>query len=129
MKETTPLVMKANGLPARSLVIATLSMVPLIAPHLSSMGSATKRSSVKPINQKPTAAFKDGMKKGMELEPQGDPGAYDPYTNSDLVASASFTHNKTSKPFMATSTRELAMTRHMRHTRSTIPILLIALCE
>ena len=65
--------------------------------------------SKKPINQKPTAAFKDGMKKGMELEPQGDPGAYDPYTNSDLVASASFTHNKTSKPFMATSTRELAM--------------------
>jgi hypothetical protein len=65
--------------------------------------------SKKPINQKPTAAFKDGMKKGMELEPQGDPGAYDPYSNSDLVATASFTHNKTSKPFMATSTRELAM--------------------
>ena len=65
--------------------------------------------SKKPVNQKPTAAFKDGMKKGLELEPQGDPGAYDPYTNSDLVASASFTHNKTSKPFMATSTRDLAM--------------------
>jgi hypothetical protein len=65
--------------------------------------------SKKPINQKPMAAFKDGMMKSMPLEPQGDPGAYDPYTNSDLVASSSFTHNKTSKPFMATSTRELAM--------------------
>ena len=51
--------------------------------------------------QKPTAAFKDGMKKTSELEPQGDPGAYDPFINSDLVASSSFTHNKTSKPFMA----------------------------
>jgi len=65
--------------------------------------------SKRPVNQKPTAAFKDGMKKAMDLEPQGDPGAYDPFVNADLVASASFTHNKTSKPFMATSTRELAM--------------------
>ena len=65
--------------------------------------------SKKPSNQKPTAAFKDGMKQGMEMEPQGDPGAYDPYNNSDLIASASFTHNKTQKPFMATSTRDLAM--------------------
>jgi len=65
--------------------------------------------SKRPVNQKPTAAFKDGMQKAVPLEPQGDPGAYDAYVNSDLVASASFTHNKTSKPFMATSTRELAM--------------------
>jgi hypothetical protein len=65
--------------------------------------------SKKPANQKPTAAFRDGMKKGFEHEPQGDPGAYDPYVNSDLTASASFTHNKTQKPFMATSTRDLAM--------------------
>jgi hypothetical protein len=65
--------------------------------------------SKKPINQKPTAAFKDGMRKGAELDPQGDPGAYDPYMNSDLVASSSFTHNKTSKPFMSTATRELGM--------------------
>jgi len=65
--------------------------------------------SKRPVNQKPTAAFKDGMQKAVPLEPQGDPGAYDAYINSDLVASASFTHNKTSKPFMATSTRELAM--------------------
>ena len=65
--------------------------------------------SKKPSNQKPTAAFRDGMKKGFEHEPQGDPGAYDPYVNSDLTASASFTHNKTQKPFMATSTRDLAM--------------------
>jgi len=72
-------------------------------------GSYEVGRSKKPINQKPTAAFKDGMIKGLPMEPQGDPGAYDPYTNSDLVASASFTHNKTSKPFMATSTRELAM--------------------
>ena len=46
--------------------------------------------SKKPVNQKPTAAFKDGMVKGLTLEPQGDPGAYDPYNNSDLIASASF---------------------------------------
>ena len=72
-------------------------------------GSYEVGRSKKPVNQKPTAAFKDGMKKGFEHEPQGDPGAYDPYMNSDLIASASFTHNKTSKPFMATSTRELAM--------------------
>ena len=65
--------------------------------------------SKRPVNQKPTAAFKDGMKKGLELEPQGDPGAYDAYTNADLVASASFTHNKTQKPFMQTSTRELSV--------------------
>ena len=72
-------------------------------------GSYEVGRSKKPINQKPSAAFKDGMMKGVPLEPQGDPGAYDPYSNSDLVASASFTHNKTSKPFMATSSRELAM--------------------
>ena len=50
------------------------------------------------------------MVKGLTLEPQGDPGAYDPYNNSDHWRPAPFTHNKTSKPFMATSTRELAMT-------------------
>ena len=72
-------------------------------------GSYEVGRSKKPINQKPTAAFKDGMMKGVPLEPQGDPGAYDPYSNMDLVASASFTHNKTAKPFMATSSRELAM--------------------
>ena len=72
-------------------------------------GSFEVGRSKRPVNQKPTAAFKDGMVKGLALEPQGDPGAYDPFTNSDLVASASFTHNKTSKPFMATSTRELSM--------------------
>lgn len=65
--------------------------------------------SKKPANRKATAAFKDGMKKGLELEQQGDPGAYDPYMNSDLVATSSFTHNKTQKPFMSTSTRELGM--------------------
>jgi hypothetical protein len=65
--------------------------------------------SKKPVNRKPTAAFKDGMKKGLELEQQGDPGAYDPYMNSDIVATSSFTHNKTQKPFQATSTRDLAM--------------------
>jgi len=56
-----------------------------------------------------SAAFRSGSKKEVDLEPQGDPGAYDAFTNSDIVASASFTHNRTSKPFMATSTRELAM--------------------
>ena len=65
--------------------------------------------SKKPANRKPTAAFKDGMKKGLEMEQQGDPGAYDPYMNSDIVATSSFTHNKTQKPFMSTSTRELGM--------------------
>ena len=72
-------------------------------------GSYEVGRSKKPVNQKPTAAFKDGMQKAVPLEPQGDPGAYDPYMNADLVASASFTHNKTAKPFMQTSSRELAM--------------------
>ena len=72
-------------------------------------GSYEVGRSKKPINQRPTAAFKDGMQKGMAMDPSGDPGAYDPYTNSDLTATSSFTHNKTSKPFMSTATRELGM--------------------
>jgi len=72
-------------------------------------GSYEVGRSKKPVNQKATAAFKDGMQKDVPLDPQGDPGAYDPFTNSEIVASASFTFNRTSKPFMATSTRELGM--------------------
>ena len=72
-------------------------------------GSYEVGRSKRPVNQKPTAAFKDGMAKAVPLDAQGDPGAYDAYANADLVASASFTHNKTSKPFMSTSSRELAM--------------------
>jgi len=39
----------------------------------------------------------------------GDPGAYDPYTNRDLAARASFTHNKLRRPFNAISARDLKL--------------------
>ena len=72
-------------------------------------GSYEVGRSSKPQNRKPTAAFKDGMKKSFGYDESGDPGAYDPTLHSDLVATSSFTHNKTQKPFMSTSTRELGM--------------------
>ena len=53
------------------------------------------------------SAFKSETKRlGLELD-TGDPGAYDPFTMSELAAESSMTFNKTSKPFGATAKREL----------------------
>ena len=37
----------------------------------------------------------------------GDPGAYDPFTNTEIAAESSMTFNKMSKPFGSTAKREL----------------------
>ena len=44
----------------------------------------------------PTAAFKDGMKRswGHDDSLRGDPGAYEPYENSTLAATATFTQSR-----------------------------------
>ena len=43
---------------------------------------------------RPTAAFRDTtLRSNANVEAQGDPGAYAPYDNSNLAATAAFTHN------------------------------------
>lgn len=77
------------------------------------------RSSM-PGNVKPTAAFMDSTTRG-HIHPHmdgvtqvsvGDPGAYNPYTAHDMAARASFSHNRTNKPFGATAERLLNLELH-----------------
>ena len=72
-------------------------------------GSYEVGRSRKQSNQHPNANFTSGSKKGLTVEEQGDPGSYDPYTHTDLVASSSFSHNKSHKPFGSTSGRKFGM--------------------
>jgi len=62
-------------------------------------------------NQKHVAehrsAFNSETKLRVAEDFTGDPGLYDPYTNSEVAAESSQTFNKTSTPFLATQKREL----------------------
>ena len=63
------------------------------------------------------AVFADTMKRGlihphmdgMAVVQNGDPGAYDPYTFSEIRHTATFTHNRSKAPFGAVAPRELKL--------------------
>ena len=66
-----------------------------------------------PANKKPTAAFKDGMAKGLPPDGTGieglGPATYDPVLMHELVGSGSYSSTLVSKPFNSTSARQLGM--------------------
>lgn len=85
------------------------------APH--AFGTFEIGRSSMPNNVVPTAAFRDGTKRGLIYSSMGgtarvesgDPGAYDPFTGDTISARVSFSHNKLNRPFSAMSARALQL--------------------
>jgi hypothetical protein len=76
-------------------------------------GRSSRPAWNKPWGSAGVAAFKDGMKQGVPLPPQGDPGAYEPYMYEDAGTNPMHNSNassETRKPFDSTEVRELKVT-------------------